>query len=134
MRMAMVTDGTSNTIILGEILAGHNGDMLYATGVNPITDGFKVGWARSDSGMAMGSTAVFINHYLDYMDPGGNQCVNPLRNVDNYSITFGLRSRHPGGVHVALVDGSVHFIAQGIDHRIYNQLGCRNDGQVASLP
>jgi hypothetical protein len=33
-----------------------------------------------------------------------------------------------------MVDGSVHFIHQNIDHRTYQLLGCRNDGQPASLP
>jgi prepilin-type N-terminal cleavage/methylation domain-containing protein/prepilin-type processing-associated H-X9-DG protein len=133
-RMIMVTDGTSSTILFGELLAGQNGDVLYSIGVNPITDGFKAGWARSDSGLSMGTTTVFINHRTDYMDPGGNGCVNPLRNVDNYNITFGFKSRHSGGANFAFADGSIQFISQAIDHRVYNQLGCRNDDQVASVP
>jgi hypothetical protein len=76
-RIPMILDGTSNTILLGEILVGHNGDMLFALGVNPTSDSLRVGWARTDSGLAMLSTAVFINTRLDYMDPGGNQCVKP---------------------------------------------------------
>ncbi len=130
-RIPMVLDGTSNTIMLGEILVGQNGDMLYALGVNPTSDSLRVGWPRTDSGLAMLSTAVFINTRLDYMDPGGNQCVNPLRNVDNWNITFGARSNHPGGAQFALADGSVRFLRQSIAHMTYNQLGCRHDGQAA---
>jgi prepilin-type processing-associated H-X9-DG protein len=133
-RIPMVLDGTANTIMLGETLVGENGDMLFALGVNPTSDSLRVGWARTDSGLAMLSTAVFINHKLDYMDPGGNQCVNPLRNVDNWNITFGARSRHPGGAQFALADGSVRFFRQSISHVIYNQLGCRHDGMSAAPP
>ena len=133
-RLPMVLDGTTNTILLGEILPRKNGDMLYALGINPIADGLNVGWARSDSGLAMLDTIITINYRLDYMDPGGNQCTNPLRNVDNYNITFGARSKHPGGAQFAFADGSVHFLQQRISHRIYNQLGCRNDGSTAAIP
>jgi hypothetical protein len=33
-----------------------------------------------------------------------------------------------------LVDGSVRFINQNIDHRTYQYLGCRDDGMAVSLP
>ena len=34
------------------------------------------------------------------------------------------------GVNFVFADGSVHFISQVIDHRTYQLLGCRNDGQI----
>ncbi|WP_166830805.1 DUF1559 domain-containing protein [Thalassoroseus pseudoceratinae] len=42
------------------------------------------------------------------------------------------RSFHPGGVHGAMVDGSVRFFSDSIDRQIWMRLGIRNDGQVVS--
>ena len=54
--------------------------------------------------------------------------------VWNWGVTWGFKSNHSGGANFVFVDGSVHFINQSIDTRTYNLLGCRNDGQVFSLP
>jgi prepilin-type processing-associated H-X9-DG protein len=44
------------------------------------------------------------------------------------------RSKHAGGVNIALGDGSVRFIGDGIDHNTWQYLGARNDGQPVALP
>ncbi len=43
---------------------------------------------------------------------------------------FTARSVHPGGVQVALVDGSVHFVNNDIDVIIWQNLGTPEDGAV----
>lgn len=43
---------------------------------------------------------------------------------------FASRSSHPGGVNIALCDGSIHFISESIDLQTWRRLGARNDGQV----
>ena len=40
------------------------------------------------------------------------------------------RSYHPGGVNLGLVDGSVRFIANGVDPLTYKGLGSRNGNEV----
>jgi prepilin-type N-terminal cleavage/methylation domain-containing protein len=40
----------------------------------------------------------------------------------------GARSKHSGGVHGLLADGSVRFISENIDWTIWQNLGSRNDG------
>ena len=52
----------------------------------------------------------------------------------NWHVTWGFKSNHPNGANFARVDGSVQFITQNIDHRTYQYLGCRNDGQSVSAP
>ena len=42
------------------------------------------------------------------------------------------RSYHPGGVNVALVDGSVRFIRESIDLDVWKALGTRGGGEVIS--
>jgi len=49
-------------------------------------------------------------------------------------VSFGFKSRHSGGCNFCFADGSVHFLSQSIDHRTYQLLGCRNDGQPVTLP
>ena len=132
-RPAMVTDGTSNTIMFGEILAGQNGDVYYSIGKNG-SAGMNCGWAQSDSGIAINTTIVPINTFLTYLDPSQNRCNQWQINVDNWNISFGFRSRHASGAQFVFADGSVHFLNQTMSHMIYNQLGCRDDGQAASAP
>jgi prepilin-type processing-associated H-X9-DG protein len=44
------------------------------------------------------------------------------------------RSYHSGGVNFALGDGSVHFVQNSIDARLYQLLATGADGEPASLP
>jgi prepilin-type N-terminal cleavage/methylation domain-containing protein/prepilin-type processing-associated H-X9-DG protein len=135
LNIASVTDGTSNTILLGEILCGQNGDVIWSIGKNN-TNGRPSGWAQTDSGIAIISTIIPINWNppTDFVDPGGNLCNNPTRNVDNWNISFGFKSRHAGGANFSFCDGSVRFLSQTINHRTYQLLGCRHDGQPVNLP
>ncbi|MEM8944658.1 MAG: DUF1559 domain-containing protein [Planctomycetota bacterium] len=43
------------------------------------------------------------------------------------------RSYHRGGVNAALLDGSVHFVTDGIDRVVYRAMSTRDQGEVASL-
>ncbi len=45
---------------------------------------------------------------------------------------FSARSSHPGGVNVALCDGSVRFIKDSISPQTWLALGTRNNGEVLS--
>ncbi len=47
--------------------------------------------------------------------------------LGTHTRTFG--SRHPGGCHMAMADGSVHFITDAIGLDIYRQLANRRDGR-----
>jgi prepilin-type processing-associated H-X9-DG protein len=40
------------------------------------------------------------------------------------------RSRHPGGVNVSFVDGSVHFVSETINVDTWRALGSRNGNEV----
>ena len=33
-----------------------------------------------------------------------------------------------------MADGSVHFVSESIDYRLYNELGTRDGGEPVSLP
>lgn len=116
-----VVDGTSNTILLGEGLPFQHLDIFGARN-----------WAHMNGGAAHAGTIVPINYQTPYHDPGGNACTNAASNYKNWVLAWAFKSRHPQGVNMAFVDGSVHFIRQDIAVRTYNLLGCRDDGQEAS--
>ncbi len=116
---AMARDGLSNTLLLGETLPAQ----LQSR------DGH---WALAGPGRAL-TTIVPLNYHTEYIE--GDGCtVAPLRYYANGNVSAGFKSRHTGGVQFALADGSTIFLRENIDHRLYQYLGCRDDGQPADLP
>jgi prepilin-type processing-associated H-X9-DG protein len=130
--IASVTDGLSNTIMLGEFLPFQNGD-AKAPADNPQNG---QGWWRTGSGVATGTTIIPINYQSTTDIPPvnsktpGETCVDPLHNIYNWNVSFGFKSNHTGGANFVFGDGSVHFLQDSIDMVTYQRLGCRNDGQV----
>ena len=120
-----VTDGTSYTIAIGEIL--------------PACSSQPEGWTSFDgAGNAHASTLAPLNLHVT--------CANSeaeARSYDsrfgscwrrgNWTLSWGFRSRHPGLVYFGFVDGSVRGIKPSVDYELYQQLGSRNDGARVSL-
>lgn len=44
------------------------------------------------------------------------------------------RSQHPGGVNVAMCDGSVRFVSESISQATWRSLGSRNGGEIVQFP
>ena len=134
-RLANVTDGTSNTIFMSETLPEFFESMRFTS---------AWGWPGGNH-VAQGQTIQPINWKIDKIVPsvttfascGCDGNTNPsgdkARCIMNWAVTWGFKSNHMNGVNVAMVDGSVHFINQNIDHRTYQYLGCRDDGNAANL-
>lgn len=119
--MASVTDGLSNTIMIGETLVQQHD---HAT---------NAGWFHFNGGGTGASTLSPINTLSDL--PGCTESVNPPRfHRGNWNVAWGFKSNHSGGANFAFGDGSIRFVRQTIDHRTYQLLGCRNDGQSVQLP
>jgi prepilin-type processing-associated H-X9-DG protein len=113
--IASVSDGTSNTLLIGEVLPEQHD--AHANG----------SWPRFNGGAAHHSTIVPINHRSAQGDCGANA-------RRNWNVAWGFKSRHAGGVNFVFADGSVRFLGQAIEHRTYQLLGCRHDGQPVALP
>jgi prepilin-type processing-associated H-X9-DG protein len=71
------------------------------------------------------STVVPINYRSDVPD-----CSIPDRFRGNWNVSWGFKSNHAGGSNFLFGDGSVRYLSETIDHRAYQLLGCRNDGQA----
>ncbi|HEY3968905.1 MAG TPA: DUF1559 domain-containing protein [Planctomycetaceae bacterium] len=47
----------------------------------------------------------------------------------SWNTSNGFKSKHTGGTHVVLCDGSVRFLSQNINYTTYQRLGSRRDQQ-----
>ncbi len=52
-------------------------------------------------------------------------------NTTNHIVNFS--SRHTGGMHFLMADGSVHFLSENVDYNTFRWLGQRADGEALSL-
>jgi prepilin-type N-terminal cleavage/methylation domain-containing protein len=103
---ARVTDGTTKTIMCGETLPEECVFFsLYATNFVVTTTTIPLNSRISDHGRG-----------------------------ERWWETSGYKSEHPGGAQLLMGDGSVHFVGETIDYRIYNELGTRAGNEPASLP
>ena len=97
-----VSDGTSNTIMTGEVNwelnGGNNGARLYGA-VDPNAPG---------NGLTDGQTDRLISN--------GEWPLNPPANAVGPWLNRGFHSKHDGGAHFGMADGAVRFISENIDH------------------
>ncbi len=107
-RIKDVSDGTSNTILMGESRA-------------QCSDHQRHGWANVNSNWLLTTAPINFQTCL-----GGAGC----NSHTNWATSQGFKSQHVGGVHILLCDGSVRFVSENLDYQTYQRLGDRRDGQV----
>lgn len=113
-RMAEVTDGTSNTLVLAED-AGR--PWRYISNQKTATMTTGAGWANRDNDFAVDGFNKTTN-----ATPG--PCpINCFSGEEIYSF-------HPGGAHVIMADCAVRYIREGIDIRMLARLVTRAGGEV----
>jgi prepilin-type N-terminal cleavage/methylation domain-containing protein/prepilin-type processing-associated H-X9-DG protein len=111
--LGMVKDGLSNTIFIGESLPAQHDHLMSNA------------WWHFNAGAAHCTTIIPINYRSDAVD-----CSAPDRFRGNWNVSWGFKSNHSGGTNFLFGDGSVRYVSETIDHRTYQLLGCRNDGQA----
>jgi prepilin-type N-terminal cleavage/methylation domain-containing protein/prepilin-type processing-associated H-X9-DG protein len=110
-----ITDGTSHTIALGEVLPDCNFELI------------RWGWWNSQAFYA--HTSVPINYDSCTQTTPGFPAPQACNTFFNFNTNAGFKSKHPGGGQFAFADGSVHFISDAIDYRNFQRLGDRRDGE-----
>jgi prepilin-type N-terminal cleavage/methylation domain-containing protein/prepilin-type processing-associated H-X9-DG protein len=121
-RLADITDGTSNTLAAGERppSADERWGWWYA------------GWGQSKDGSAEVVLGVTDFNLLYPHCPRGPYRFG-LGRPGNDCDTFHYWSRHDGGAHFLLADGSARFIAYG-DHPVMAALATRAGGEAVTVP
>ena len=109
-----VTDGTSNTFLVGETLF---------ESCNWFT------WPNPNGSTA--STSVLINWEITDRN-AGNTGNSDFRRSGNWKSCFGFRSEHAGVVQFLLGDGRVIGIKETVDRNVYRALSTRNLGEIVS--
>jgi prepilin-type N-terminal cleavage/methylation domain-containing protein/prepilin-type processing-associated H-X9-DG protein len=150
-RLVEITDGTSSTCMLSEALEGsfnqavvspNNTQRLgQSVGLYPSTpdEAYQmcesVGWQNpAYNGMFnTGGPWIYGYHsntvYFHVGPPNSRSCMYPSGRIGTAA-----RSAHPGGVNVALCDGSVRFVSNSIPLATWRAMGSRNGGEIVSNP
>ncbi|HEV3023143.1 MAG TPA: DUF1559 domain-containing protein, partial [Pirellulales bacterium] len=134
-----ITDGASNTVLLsealspatsegwggpiGHILYGNMGGGLFTTTISPNSSSpdRPIGPCPRDQGIT--------TYDAPCVSLGGNAWWTRSA----VGAFVGARSRHSDGVNVAMADGSVRFITDGIDLTTWRALGTRDNGEDVTL-
>ena len=110
-----ITDGLSNTLLLGERT---NGPIPHPSG--GIHSVFETAWSAA------------VREITDPTDDHGHMVLFETQYRPNQSGTDdkGLSAPHTGICQFTIGDGSVRAISENIDDRVYNALGTRAGGEV----
>ena len=134
--LASVTDGSSNTVFMGEVLQGSTYDVRGLM------------WSSIPGGAAFMSRFT-PNAYKDYLNqqndgdflnnkptlfctPEPVQGLNCYPNASDNDAFAGARSKHPGGINVLLGDGSVRFLKNTVNAQVWQALNTISSGEVLS--
>ena len=104
-----IEDGGSNTFLIGETLPAH---CVYNC---VFCDNFP-----------LSSTQIQLNNLT------ADDKKDAVEGEKKYSETSGFKSAHPGGVHMAMVDGSARFFDEAMDPLLFNALGSKASGETIS--
>jgi prepilin-type N-terminal cleavage/methylation domain-containing protein/prepilin-type processing-associated H-X9-DG protein len=133
-RIQDITDGTENTIAIGEVRP--------ACSFNLFAETF---WASDNS--AVSSTVAPINFpdctsfwynnngLTETLAPGFQPAswTTPWNPYTDWVTQGSFRSRHPNGALFVFCDGSVHFLNDFISYDTYQRLGSRKDGRPVEV-
>src|SRR5262249_34954653 len=115
-RLTDITDGASNTFMIGE-------DIYLPNSVGSGKYGRGYAWAHS--------AEVTMNCALP---PNNVTASSPAADQADYQKTNGFKSNHPGGVQFAFADGSVRFVNNSIPLGTYRALATMRGNEAVSPP
>ena len=120
--MGKIQDGLSNTALIGE----RGGEML--TGVDSDGDPHQ----RRASVWCLAQRANWLNVALGPTDSDPIWTMNSAVGT-NATRWTNFSSSHPGGGNFSLADGSLTFVTDDVDGFVYEAMGTKAGGEVASF-
>jgi prepilin-type N-terminal cleavage/methylation domain-containing protein len=156
-RIKQVTDGTSHTAMLSEMIKG-DGDRNL---ISSPSDWFNLPGASGESGATIAVNCPGVtpssgntqfpcagrnwvrgdyatSRYNHVMPPNTKSCSHNFSGtltatqINEQGGAHTASSRHPGGVNLVCVDGSTHFVADSIDALVWFAAGSRNGAEITS--
>lgn len=127
--MSMVRDGASHTAAYEEIRAGLSPrDRRGAWAMPGVGSSVTFGHGKF-SGGGGGPNPCWAMDFVQDCEEAfiPSQCM-PCRNGIGVSVRAHARSRHPGGVHVLLLDGSVSFCQESMDLGVWTAMHTIDQG------
>lgn len=115
-RIEEITDGTSDTICLGEVLPYCRDDAKIADGDMWTANRLQV--------------QAFTNAPINFDTCPPNSATDLCHRDDAWQVSKGFKSRHPSGANFAFCDASVRSLSQNIDLVTYWRLGDHADDQL----
>jgi prepilin-type N-terminal cleavage/methylation domain-containing protein/prepilin-type processing-associated H-X9-DG protein len=121
--ISSITDGTSNTVMVGEVLPSNAADSNFWM--------FNGAYAGTTVPLGFNSNTV--------VPSGSNNCNSSTWQSPSAPVgcrfgssAKGFISLHPGGANFTFGDGSVRFVKNSVNFRTYNALGSRAGAEVLS--
>jgi prepilin-type N-terminal cleavage/methylation domain-containing protein/prepilin-type processing-associated H-X9-DG protein len=140
-RLAQITDGTSNTLLMSEVIVARQDNNQGGAGVWQNGD-FR-GHIWHDAYMA--SPSHCPNIFMTINGPNStvpdnaicgtipnNDVKMPCVNGSTTTRVNTVRSRHPSGVNASLADGSVRFFTDSINLTAWRAYGTMDGGETIS--
>jgi prepilin-type N-terminal cleavage/methylation domain-containing protein/prepilin-type processing-associated H-X9-DG protein len=123
-RILQITDGTSNTLAIGECM--FDGTPVGTAGDVKKRAAIWVGMTGLHPAPGATANSLWISDIMWWMDQTSATV--------NGSAPQAFSSRHPGGAYFGFCDGSVRFFHEGGDPLQLRWLAGRDDGKVVDLP
>ncbi len=126
-RMRDISDGTSNTIFLGE----HSSQLSEKTWVGVVPGAYThPEFTTPENGPDAAATLTLI-----HAGPSGGELditgFPIIHSVNFPTFHVGqMYSEHPGGGHICLGDGSVRFVSENINLLLWAELSSMGEGEV----
>ena len=155
---AGITDGTSNTFLVGEIAwNGYGGYQNWTRGTTPndgtvpnMPPGLAAAALTSAKGVAENwpiNAGKKLKSLETVTQEYWNAATNSLESVDliagpgvtEYMLSAGhgvsgFGSNHTGGANFSLCDGSVRFVGETVDTKMLMSAASRDGGEIPNLP
>jgi prepilin-type N-terminal cleavage/methylation domain-containing protein/prepilin-type processing-associated H-X9-DG protein len=112
-KLKEITDGTSNTLLIGESSPEDGNSPAWSSDGDWGIAGVQLNWDWETKGACLDSSGK--------PTPWLRTC---------WPLMRGFRSKHPGGVTFAFVDGNVRFLSDSIEHKTYRALSTKSSGEV----